>query len=113
MNEDKEFTMKFYPFPISVVDPARLLRAIVPGTLRVLLFSLAFSSASLLHAASTTLQNFHMPLSFEQNRGQAPGEVKWLGRSSNYRVLVEKNGLTLLLPDKENMRTMAGPRRFP
>ena len=82
--------MKFYPFPISVVHPARLVRIFVPGTLRVLLFSLAFSSASLLNAASLPPQNFHLPLTFEQNRGQAPSDVKWFGRSSNYRVLVEK-----------------------
>jgi hypothetical protein len=117
INEDKKFTMKFYPFPISVVDPARLVRIFVPGTLRVLLFSLALSSPALLNAASLPPQNFHLPLTFEQNRGQAPGEVKWLGRSSNYRVLVENDGLTLLLPDrendKENMRALAGRRPIP
>src|ERR1700753_157597 len=105
--------MKFHPFPISVVVPARLVRIFVPGTLRVLLFSLALSSASLLNAASMPPKNFHLPLTFEQNRGQAPGQVKWLGRSSNYRVLVENDGLTLLLPDKETMRAMAGRRPVP
>jgi hypothetical protein len=117
INEDKKLTMKFYPFPIWVVDPARLVRIFVPGTLRVLLFSLALSSTSLLNAASMPPQNFHLPLAFEQNRGQAPGEVKWLGRSSSYRVLVENDGLTLLLPDKENdrenMRATAGRRTIP
>ena len=105
--------MKFYPFPISVVDPARLVRIFVPAALRVLLFSLALNSPSPLNAASTPPQNFHLPLTFEQNRGQAPSDVKWLGRSSNYRVLVGNDGLTLLLPDRENMRTMASRRVIP
>jgi hypothetical protein len=116
INEDAEFPMKLYPFPISVVNPVRLLFAMAPGTVRVLLFLLSLFSPSLLNAAPTA-QNFHLPLTFEQNRGQAPGDVKWLGRSANYRVLVEEDGLTLLLPDRTNVgegrRSIAANRLLP
>src|SRR5262249_47370159 len=34
-------------------------------------------------------QQFHRPLAFEPNQGQAPAQIKWLGQSSGYQVLVD------------------------
>ncbi len=36
-----------------------------------------------------------------------------MGQGSNYRVLLEKDGLTFLLPDKNDTRAMAGRHPVP
>jgi hypothetical protein len=66
--------MKLYQFP-------RLFSVFVPSPLRLLLCSLALCGPTLLTAAPARAQTFYRPLTFEQNRGQAPKEVKWLGQS--------------------------------
>lgn len=58
-------------------------------------------------------QSFRLPLAFEQNRGQAPPQVKWMGQGSSYRVLLGSDGATFLLPDKNDTRAMAGRRPVP
>jgi hypothetical protein len=52
-------------------------------------------------------------LTFEQNRGQAPNEVKWLGHGSSYRILFDGDGATFLLPAKNDTRVIAGRRPLP
>jgi len=71
-------------------------------------------AGTLLSAAPTpTPQSFRLPLAFEQNRGQAPPKVKWMGQGSSYRVLFGSEGATFLFPDKNDVRTMAGRRPVP
>jgi hypothetical protein len=48
-------------------------------------------------------QPIRLPPTFEENRGQAPANVKWLGRSSKYFVSFEEDGVTFLLPDKNDL----------
>jgi hypothetical protein len=103
--------MKLFPFPIATVDLARLFPVFVRRPLRLLLFSLTLSGTTLLAAAPAPPQPFHRSLTFEQNRRQAPNEVRWLGQSSSYRVLFEGDGATFLLPDKNDIRAMAGRRQ--
>jgi hypothetical protein len=105
--------MKPYRFPIATLDLARLVPPFVRRPLRILLASLTLSGTTLLAAAPAPPQTFHLPLTFEQNRGQAPNEVKWLGQSSSYRVLFDGDGATFLLPDKKDMRARAGRRPVP
>ena len=67
-------------------------------------------------SAATTMpapQSFRLPLAFEQNRGQAPPQVKWMGQGSSYRVLLGSDGATFLLPDRNNQRARAGWRPVP
>ena len=73
----------------------------------------ALMAGSFLSAATTTPQSFQLPLAFEQNRGQAPPQVKWMGQGSSYRVLFDSDGATFLLPDRNDMRAMAGRRPVP
>jgi hypothetical protein len=74
----------------------------------------ALMAGSLLSAATTpTPQSFRLPMAFEQNRGQAPPQVKWMGQDSSYRVLFGGDGATFLLPDKNDVRAMAGRRPVP
>jgi hypothetical protein len=54
----------------------------VRSPLRPLLCSLRLCGTTLLTAAPARGQTFYRPLTFEQNRGQAPKEVKWLGQMS-------------------------------
>lgn len=71
-------------------------------------------AGSLLSAAKMpTPQSFRLPLAFEQNRGQAPAQVTWMGQGSSYRVLLGSDGATFLLPDKNDERAMAGRRPVP
>ena len=71
------------------------------------------SSASLLNAASTPPKDFHLPSTFSKTGARPQVKDEMVGTESNYRVLVENDGLTLLLPDKGNMRAMAGRRAIP
>jgi hypothetical protein len=50
-------------------------------------------------------QTAQLPSTFEPNQGQAPDNVKWLGRSGNYLLLFEEEGLTFVLPDKTSKPT--------
>src|SRR5262249_31977063 len=45
-------------------------------------------------------QPFHRPLVFEPNQGQAPAQFKWLGQSSMYKVLLDGESATVVIPDK-------------
>jgi hypothetical protein len=109
---EENSAMKF-EFPIATEDLARLFPVFVRNLLRVLVCSLTLSATSLLNAASTQPQSFRLPLTFEQNRGQAPNDVKWLGQGSSYRVLLNGDGATFLLPDKTDTRAMAGRHPVP
>jgi Beta-propeller repeat len=92
---------------------ARLFPALVQSAARILLFSITLIPANLLRAAALPPQTYHLPLAFEQNRGQAPSAVKWLGQSSGYRLLFNDDGVTFLLPDKNDTRANAGRRPIP
>jgi hypothetical protein len=65
--------MKLFQFP-------RLFPVFVGSPLPLLLCSLTLCGTTLLTAAPARAQPFYRPLTFEQNRGQAPKEVKWLGQ---------------------------------
>src|ERR1700760_4672879 len=95
----RKSAMKPYRFPIAPLDLARLVPALVRRPFWILLGSFALSGTTLLAAVPAPLETFHLPMTFEQNRGQAPNEVKWLGQSSSYRVLLDGDGATFLLPD--------------
>src|SRR5438445_10627077 len=69
-------------------------------------FLSALIAGGLLSAAPTP-QQFHMPLVFEQNQGQAPGQVKWMGQGSSYRVLLSSDGATFLFADKTDLRAVS------
>jgi hypothetical protein len=69
--------MKLYQFP-------RLFPVFVRSPLRLLLCSLTWCGTTLLTAAPARAQTFYRPLTFEQNHGQAPKEVKWLGQSYHF-----------------------------
>jgi hypothetical protein len=105
--------MKLFQFPIVIMYVVRLFLSLVRTPLRFLLCSLTLCSTTLLTAAPAQAQRVSRPLTFEQNRGQAPNEVKWIGEGSSYRILLERDGATFLLPDKNNMRAMAGRRPVP
>jgi hypothetical protein len=105
--------MKLFQFPIVIMYVVRLFLSLVRTPLRFLLCSLTLCSTTLLTAAPAQAQKVSLPLTFEQNRGQAPNEVRWIGQGSSYRILLEGDGATFLLPDKNNMRTMAGRRPVP
>ena len=66
--------MKLFQFP-------RLFPVLVRSPLRLLLCSLTLCGTTLLTAASARAQPFYLPLTFEQNRGQAPKRVEWLVQS--------------------------------
>ena len=53
----------------------------VRSPLRLLLCSLRLCGTTLLTAAPARAQMFYQPLPFEQNRGQAPREVRCLRQS--------------------------------
>jgi Beta-propeller repeat len=105
--------MKLFQFPFAPLGFARLFPVSARTALRLLWCSLSLSGSTLLAAAPAQPQTFHLPLTFEQNRGQAPKEVKWLGQGSSYRVLFDGDGATFLLPDKNNTRAMVGRRPVP
>ena len=44
----------------------------------------------------------HQPLSFELNKGQAAPEFDYLARGRRYTVLVNRESVTVLLPNKRN-----------
>jgi hypothetical protein len=68
-------------------------------------------AGSLLSAATApTPQSFRLPLTFEQNRGQAPAQVKWSARSSGYEVLFDGKSATIVIPDKTALQA-ASTRR--
>jgi hypothetical protein len=63
----------------------------------------ALAAGGLLSAASTS-QQFHRPLAFEPNQGQAPAQIKWLGQSSGYQVLLDSESATIIIPDKTDLQ---------
>lgn len=70
----------------------------------------ALSAAGFLSAA-TASQQFHRPLAFEPNQGQAPAQIQWMGQSSGYQVLLDDQSATIIIPDKTDLR--AAPTRLP
>jgi hypothetical protein len=85
----------------------------VRSPLRLLLCSLALTGTTLLTAAPGQAQRFYRPLTFEQNRGQAPKEVKWLGHVSSDRALFIGNGATFLHRDENDTRAMTERQPVP
>jgi len=69
-------------------------------------FLSALLAVGLLSAASQP-QQFQRPLVFEQNRGQAPAQVKWMAQGSSYRVLLGSEGATFLFADKTDLRAVS------
>jgi len=90
--------MKLFQFPITTIYLARLFLVFVRTPLRLLLCSLTLCGITFLTAAPAQAQTFARPLTFEQNRGQAPNEVKWIGQGSSYRILFEGDGATMVGP---------------
>jgi hypothetical protein len=105
--------MRLFQFPIATVDLARFFPAFIPSQRRRLLCSLTLCGTTLLTASPARAQTFYQPLTFEQSRGQAPKEVKWLGQSSRYRALFEGNGATFLHRDENDTRAMAERQPVP
>src|SRR5260370_80782 len=70
----------------------------------------ALIAGGLLSAASAP-QQFHRPLVFEPNQGQAPAQIKFLGQSSTYQVLLDGEGATIVIPDKTGLQ--AASTRLP
>jgi hypothetical protein len=70
----------------------------------------ALIAGGLLSAAQAP-QPFHRPLVFEPNQGQAPAQIKWLGQSSSYQVLLGGEGATIIIPDKTGLG--AASKRLP
>jgi hypothetical protein len=99
--------------PIATGDPARFLPVFVRSPLRLLLCSLTLAGTTLLTAAPAQPQTFYRPLTFEQNRGQAPKKVKWLGHSSSDRALFVGNGATFLHRDENDTRAMTERQPVP
>lgn len=97
--------MRLFQFPIATVDLAR--------SLRLLLCSLILTGTTLLAARPAPAQTLYRPLTFEQNRGQAPKEVKCLRKSSSYRALFAGNGATFLHRDENDTRPMAERQAVP
>jgi hypothetical protein len=58
----------------------------------------ALVAGGLLSAAPQP-QPFRRPLVFEQNRGQAPAEVRWLARGSGYQVALTSEGATIIFEE--------------
>ena len=57
-----------------------------------------------LPSAAPAPQQFHRPLVFEPNQGQAPAQFKWLGQSSSYQVLLDGESATVVIPDKTDLQ---------
>lgn len=90
-----------------------LARSFPADARRMLRFLLGFTTLitpALLSAAALPSQTIHLPATFEQNRGQAPAGVQWLGRGSNYLLLFGEDGVTFLLPDKNDLQAIAERR---
>lgn len=58
-------------------------------------------------SAATTPQQFHRPLTFEPNQGQAPAQIEWLGQSSSYQVVLDGESATIVIPDKTDMQAVS------
>jgi hypothetical protein len=112
-HERGKSAMKLFQFPLVTIYVGRLFLSLVRTPLRFLLCSLTLCNTTLLTAAPAQAQKVSLPLTFEQNRGQAPKEVRWIGQGSSYRVLLEGDGATFLVPDKNNTRAMAGRQPVP
>src|SRR6476620_1360430 len=67
--------------------------------------------AGRLPSAAPAPQQFHRPLTFEPNQGQAPAQFKWLGQSSSYQVLLDGESATVVIPDKTDLQ--AASMRLP
>jgi hypothetical protein len=105
--------MKLFQFPIATVDLARFFPVFVRNPLPLLLCSMTLTGTTILTAPPARAQTFYQPLTFEQNRGQAPTEVKWLGHSSSYRALFAGTGATFLHRDENDTRAMAERQPVP
>ena len=66
----------------------------------------ALIAAEALSAASAP-QQFHRHLTFEPNRGQAPAQFQWLGQSSTYRVLLDDESATIVIPNKADLQAVS------
>jgi hypothetical protein len=60
--------------------------------------------AGALVSAAPAPHPFHRSLTFEPNQGQAPAEFKWLGQSSSYQVLLDRDSATIVIPDKTDLQ---------
>ena len=105
--------MKLFESPIVTGDLVRLLPVFVQSPLRLLLCTVTLTGTMLLTAAPAQPQTCYRPLAFEQNRGQAPKEVKWPVRSSRDRALFAGSGATFLHPDEYDTRAMAERQPVP
>ncbi len=103
--------MKLFHSPMATGDPARFLPVFVRSPLRFLLSSLTLTGTILLTTAPAPAQTFYRPLTFEQNRGQAPKKVKWLGHSSSDRALFA--GATFQHRDEDDTRATAERQPVP
>jgi hypothetical protein len=72
-------------------------------------FLAALMTGGLLSAAAVP-PPFRLPLVFEQNQGQAPAPVKWMGQGSSYRVLFESEGATFLFPEESRNESPRGQK---
>jgi hypothetical protein len=68
-------------------------------------------AGTLLSAGPQPHQSFHRPLTFEQNLGQAPTQITWMGQSSSYEVLLDGESATIIIPDKTDVQ--AASTRLP
>ena len=78
---------------------------------RICLLLPALIAGKLLTAAPLPQQSFHRPLTFEQNKGQAPKPVSWLARGSGYQVRFDSEGATFIFVDRSDLLNV--PRRRP
>jgi hypothetical protein len=105
--------MKLFQFPIATMDLARFFPVFVRNPLPLLLCSMTLTGTTLLTAVPTLAQTSYRPLTFEQNCGQAPKKVKWLGHSSSDRALFAGTGATYLHRDESDTRAMAERQPVP
>lgn len=64
--------------------------------------------SSALFAASDP-EPFRHPLVFEPNRGQAPADVQWIGRSPNYQLLLKREGAVMAIADRTDKPSRMKP----
>jgi hypothetical protein len=103
---EEKSAMKPHRFPIARLDRASLFPMLVWNPLCLLLCALTLSGTTLLTAAPARAQTLYRPLTFEQNQGLAPKEVKWLGHNSSDRALFVGGGATFLHRDEYEKRAM-------
>jgi hypothetical protein len=77
--------MKLFQLPLVTMYVVRLFLSLVRTPLRFLLCSLTLCNTTLLTTAPVQAQKVSLPLTFEQNRGQAPKEVRWIGQGRRFQ----------------------------